>query len=101
MVIQLIRWVDLPRSMFNLEDTEEHDDAPPSPNRHVPPFAGNSSLEAVRLHPHRGQQLARSLHKNIHGRERKLDGAAKKVGRQCVRVRILSACLPFCQRIST
>jgi len=26
----------------NLEDTEEHD-APPSPNRHVPPFAGNSS----------------------------------------------------------
>jgi hypothetical protein len=27
----------------NLEDTEEHD-APPSPNRHVPRFAGNSSL---------------------------------------------------------
>jgi hypothetical protein len=26
----------------NLEDTEEHD-APPSPNRHVPPFAGDSS----------------------------------------------------------
>jgi hypothetical protein len=26
----------------NLEDTEEHD-APPSPNRQVPPFAGNSS----------------------------------------------------------
>jgi hypothetical protein len=25
----------------NLEDTEEHD-APPSPNRQVPPFAGNS-----------------------------------------------------------
>ncbi len=26
----------------NLEDTEEHD-APPPPNRQVPPFAGNSS----------------------------------------------------------
>ncbi len=26
----------------NLEDTEEHD-APPSPNRQVPPLAGNSS----------------------------------------------------------
>jgi hypothetical protein len=26
----------------NLEDTEEHD-APPSPNRQVRPFAGNSS----------------------------------------------------------
>jgi hypothetical protein len=27
---------------LNWEDTEEHD-APPSPNRQVPPFAGNSS----------------------------------------------------------
>jgi hypothetical protein len=69
-------------------------------------------LKAVRLHPHRGQQLARSqgwtvsLHKKlliknwVEGRERKLDGAAKKVGRLCVHVRILSACLPFCQQIS-
>jgi len=35
----------------NLEDTEEHD-APPSPNRQIPPFAGNSSLEAVKTPTH-------------------------------------------------
>jgi hypothetical protein len=35
----------------NLEDTEEHD-APPSPDRQVPPFAGNSSRVGKRLHPH-------------------------------------------------
>ncbi|CAM6044908.1 unnamed protein product [Sphagnum compactum] len=28
---------------FNLRDIEEHDDAPPSPDRQVPPFVGNSS----------------------------------------------------------
>jgi hypothetical protein len=42
MVFQLIRWVDLRRSLSTLEDTEKHD-APPSPNRQVPQFAGNSS----------------------------------------------------------
>ncbi len=69
-------------------------------------------LKAVRLHPHRGQQLARSqgwtvsLHKNLflrnweEGRERKLDGAAKKVGSLCVHVRILSVFRHFGQRIS-
>ncbi len=31
--------------------------------------------------------------------ERKLDEASKMVGRVCVHVRILSACLAFCQRI--
>ncbi len=36
----------------------------------------------------------------VEGRERKFDGAAKKVGRLGVHVRILSACFPFCQRIS-
>jgi len=36
----------------------------------------------------------------IEGSERKFDGGAKKVGRLCVHVRILSAYLPFCQRIS-
>ncbi len=41
MVFQLIWWVDLCRSLFS-KDTEEHD-APPPPNRQVPPFAGNSS----------------------------------------------------------
>jgi hypothetical protein len=47
-----------------------------------------------------------SLHKNlfllncVEGRERKLDGAAKKVGRLCVDVHILFACCPFCLRIS-
>jgi hypothetical protein len=94
----------------NLEDTEKHY-APPSPNKQVPSFAG-ILLKAVRLHPHRGQQLARSqgwtvsLHKNlllrncVEDRERKLDGAAKKVGRLCVHLRILSACLRFCQRFS-
>jgi hypothetical protein len=30
-----------------------------------------------------------------------LVGAAKKVGRLCVHVRILFVCLPFCQRISS
>jgi hypothetical protein len=97
---------------MNLEDTDEHD-APPPPGRQVLPFAGNSSqVKSVRLHPRRGQQLARSrgwtvsVHKNlflrncVEGRERKLLGAAKKVGRLCVHVRILSACLLFCQRIS-
>ncbi len=36
----------------------------------------------------------------LEGKERKLDGAAQKVGRLCVHVHIPSACLPFCQRIS-
>ncbi len=36
----------------------------------------------------------------LEGKERKLDGAAQKVGRLCLHVQILSACLPFCQRIS-
>jgi hypothetical protein len=31
----------------------------------------------------------------LEGSERKLDGAAQKVGRQCVHVHILSACLPL------
>ncbi len=62
-------------------------------------------LKSVRLHPHRGQQLARSeawtvsLHKNlflrncVKGRERKLDAATQKVGRLCVHVSHL-VCLP-------
>jgi hypothetical protein len=66
-------------------------------------------LKSVRLHPHRGQQLARSqgwtvsLHKNlflrncVEGRERKSDGQLK---RWVDYMRILSACLPLCQRIS-
>jgi hypothetical protein len=63
-------------------------------------------LKSVRLHPHRSQQLARSqkpgvdgkppqkivLRNCVEGRERKLDGAAEKVGRICAH---LSACLPF------
>jgi hypothetical protein len=59
-------------------------------------------LKSARLHPHWGQQLARSqgwmvsLHKNLfirnslEGRERKLDGAAKTVGRLCAHF----VCLP-------
>jgi hypothetical protein len=35
-----------------------------------------------------------SLRNSVEGRERKLDGAAKKVGRLCVHVRILCAFLP-------
>jgi len=62
-------------------------------------------LKSVILHPHRGRQLARSqgwtvsLHKNlflrncVEGRQRKLDGATKKVGRRCVHVWHL-VCLP-------
>ncbi len=42
----------------SLEDTEEHD-APLSPNRQVPPFAGNSS-QGSKTPPTQGQQLARS-----------------------------------------
>jgi len=42
----------------NLEETEEHD-APPSPDRQVPPFASSSS-QVSKTPPHRGQQLARS-----------------------------------------
>jgi hypothetical protein len=59
-------------------------------------------LKSARLHPHWGQQLARSegwmvsLHKklfirnSLEGRERKLDGAAKRVGRLCAHF----VCLP-------
>jgi hypothetical protein len=109
MVFQLIRWVDLCRSlstwrilknMMVLLQTDRF--------LHLQA----TLLKALRLHPHRGKQLARSqgwmvsLHKNlfllncVEGRERKLDGAAKKVGRLCVDVHILFACCPFCQRIS-
>jgi len=94
----------------NLEETEKHD-APLSPNKQVPPFAGNSSQGSKTAATPRsaackkpgvdGKPLKVLLLRNcVQGRERKLDGAAKKVGRLCVHVRILSACLPFCQRIS-
>jgi hypothetical protein len=50
MVFQIDSVGGFAQEPLNWEDTEEHD-APPSPNRQVPPFAGNSSKSA-RLHPH-------------------------------------------------
>jgi hypothetical protein len=103
MVFQLIRWVDLSRSLSTWEDTEEHD-APPCPNRQVPPFATNSSQGSKIAPTPRSAACknpgvdSKSLHKNLfsrnweEGRERKLDGAAKKEGGLCVCM--CAFCLP-------
>jgi hypothetical protein len=89
MVFQLIPWVDLRRSLSTCRILK---------NMMLLLQTGTflhlqaTLLKAVKLHPHRGQQLARSqgwtvsLHNNLFlrncvgGRERKLDGAAKKMG---------------------
>jgi hypothetical protein len=43
MVFQSIRWVDLRGSLSTWRILKNMTRAPPSPNRQVPPFAGNSS----------------------------------------------------------
>jgi hypothetical protein len=63
MVFQLIRWVDLSRSLSTWRILKNMM-LLLSPNRQVPPFAGNSS-QGSKTPPNRGQQLARSLHKNF------------------------------------
>ncbi len=110
MVFQLIQWVDLRRSLSTWRIQKNMMLLLLQIDRLLHLQA--TLLKSVRLQPHRGQQLARSqgwmvsLRKNlilincVEGRERKLDGAAKKVGRLCVPLRILSACHPFCHRIS-
>jgi hypothetical protein len=104
MVFQLIRWVDLRRSlstwrilknmMFLLLQTDRF--------LHLQA----TLLKSVRPHPHRGQQLTRSqgwtasLHKKLvfrncrEDRERKLDGAAKMVGRLCAHFVCMPPFLP-------
>jgi hypothetical protein len=88
MVFQLIRWVDLRRSLSTRRILKNMMLLLVQTDRFLHLQA--TLLKAVRLHPYRGQQLARSqgwtviLHKKLflpnweEGRERKLGGAAKR-----------------------
>ncbi len=103
MVFQLIQWVDLLRSLSTGRISKNMMLLLLQTDRFL--HLQTTLLKSVRLHPHRGQQLARSqgwtvsLHKNlffrncVEGRERKLDAATQKVGRVCVHVWHL-VCLP-------
>ncbi len=100
MVFQLIRWVDLRRSLSTWRILKNMTLLLFQTDRFLHLQA--TLLKSVRLHPHWGQQLARSegwmvsLHKNLfitnslEGRQRKLDGAPKRVGRLCAHF----VCLP-------
>jgi hypothetical protein len=88
MVFQLIRWVDLRRSLSTRRILKNMMLLLVQTDRFLHLQA--TLLKAVRLHPYRGQQLAGSqgwtvsLHKNSfltnweEGRERKFGGAAKR-----------------------
>ncbi len=99
-VPKLIRWVDLRRSLSTWRILKNMMLLLVQTDRFLHLQA--TLLKSARLHPHWGQQLARSqgwmvsLHKNLfignslEGRERKLDGTAKTVGRLCAHF----VCLP-------
>ncbi len=105
MVFQLIRWVDLRRSLSTRRILKNMMLLLLQIDRLLHLQA--TLLKSVRLHPHRGQQLARSqgwdckppqksVHKKLcRGQGEKLDGATKKVGRLCVHVWHLLCLPPF------